>query len=139
MHRILGSFFGLGLVPWAPGTFGTLGGVLLAWLLPGDLHLVLAAAVTFGIGLWLAKGLSTKDPGWFVVDEVAAYMLVPLGLGRDGWVLLGAFVLFRIFDIWKPWPIRKIDHIPGAWALMLDDTLAALYAHALLRLIVWFV
>jgi phosphatidylglycerophosphatase A len=139
VHRFLGSFFGLGLVPWAPGTFGTLGGVLLAWLIPGDLPLVLAAAAVFVFGLVLANGLRTKDPGWFVVDEVAAYMLVPLGLGRDGWVLLGAFLLFRIFDIAKPPPIKRIELIPGGWGVMLDDLMAAAYAHAVLRLIVWFV
>ncbi|MHC4408547.1 MAG: phosphatidylglycerophosphatase A family protein [Planctomycetota bacterium] len=138
MRRFLGSFFGLGLVPWAPGTFGTLGGVLLVWLLPGDLPLFLAAAVTFGIGVVLANGLRTKDPGWFVVDEVAAYMLVPLGLGRDGWVLAVAFVLFRIFDIAKPPPTKRLEFIPGGWGVMLDDLMAAAYAHAVLRLIVWF-
>jgi phosphatidylglycerophosphatase A len=139
VRRFLGSFFGLGLAPVAPGTFGTLGGVLLAWLLPGDLPLFLAAAVIFAFGVGLANGLRTKDPGWFVVDEVAAYMLVPLGLGRDGWVLAGAFVFFRIFDIAKPPPIKRLEFIPGGWGVMLDDTLAALYAHAVLRLIVWFV
>lgn len=111
----------------------------MAWLIPGDLPLVLAAAAVFVFGLVLANGLRTKDPGWFVVDEVAAYMLVPLGLGRDGWVLLGAFLLFRIFDIAKPPPIKRIELIPGGWGVMLDDLMAAAYAHAVLRLIVWFV
>ena len=111
----------------------------MAWLLPGDLHLFLAAAAVFAIGLVLANGLRTKDPGWFVVDEVAAYMLVPLGLGRDGFVLAGAFVLFRIFDIAKPPPTKRLEFIPGGWGVMLDDLMAAAYAHAILRLVLWFV
>ena len=138
MHRLLGSFLGLGLVPWAPGTFGTLGGVLLAWLLPDDPVLAGAAAAGFVLGLVLARRMPGKDPGWFVLDEVAAYMLVPLGLGRDWTVLAGAFVLFRLFDILKPPPIRKLEFIPGGWGVMLDDLLAAAYAHAVLRLILWF-
>ena len=122
------------MIPKAPGTWGTLGGVALAWALPNDMWLAVAAAVVFVVGLLLApKG----DPGWYVLDEVAAYMLVPLTLGRE-WLVLGlAFVCFRIFDIAKPWPIRRVERVGGAWGIMLDDVLAAVYAHALLRCALW--
>jgi len=136
--RFLRSFFGLGLVPWAPGTFGTLGGVAIAVFLRSDAVLAGAAGVTFAAGLLLARGMPGKDPGWFVVDEVAAYLLVPIGLGRDWKVLLGAFCLFRLFDIWKPWPIRALESVPGGWGVMLDDVLAAVFAHAVLRLVLAF-
>jgi phosphatidylglycerophosphatase A len=133
--RFLGSFFGLGLIPFAPGTWGTLGGVVLAVLCPSDFALVAAAAAVFAVGLPLAARLKGADPGWFVLDEVAAYLLVPLTLGRSWWVWGGAFVFFRIFDIGKPWPIRRLERIPGGWGVMVDDLLAALYAHAALRLL----
>ena len=135
--RLLGSGLGLGLVPWAPGTFGTLGAVALAWLCPGDLALLGAAAAVFVVGQVLAARLGNADPGWFVLDEVAAYLLVPIGLGRGWLVWGGAFVFFRLFDIAKPWPIRKLERIPGGWGVMVDDLLAALYAHAALRVLLW--
>jgi len=134
-YRLLGSGLGLGLIPFAPGTFGTLGGVLLAWLCPSDLALIATAAAVFTVGLLLAARLGGADPGWFVLDEVAAYLLVPLTLGRSWWVWGGAFLFFRVFDIAKPWPIRRLEKVPGGWGVMLDDLLAALYAHAALRLL----
>lgn len=137
--RLFGSGLGLGLVPWAPGTFGTLGGVAVAWALPSDPALVAAAAVVFVLGLILAARLKGEDPGWFVLDEIAAYLLVPIGLGRGWLVWGGAFVFFRLFDISKPWPIRHLERVPGGWGVMLDDLLAAFYAHAALRLTLWLV
>jgi phosphatidylglycerophosphatase A len=139
VHRFLGSFLGLGLIHWAPGTFGTLGGVLLAWLLPDDRALAGAAALVFVAGLFLAREIPGKDPGWFVVDEVAAYMLMPIGLGRDWKILAASFVLFRVFDIAKPPPIKKVELIPGGWGVMLDDLVAAAYGYAVLRAVLWFV
>ena len=134
MGRLIGSFFGLGLVPKAPGTFGTLGGVLLAWAIPQDGVLLAVAAGVFVLGGLLAP---KDDPGWFVLDEVAAYMLVPLTLGRE-WLVLGlAFACFRLFDIVKPFPIRRLEHVGGKWGVMIDDILAAVYAHALIRGILW--
>jgi phosphatidylglycerophosphatase A len=139
MTRLLGSCFGLGLAPWAPGTFGTLGGLLAAWLLPNDLALAGAAVVLFFAGVALANTLSEKDPGWYVLDEVVGYMLVPLFLGRSAFVLVGAFVCFRIFDIAKPWPIRRLEKLPGGWGIMIDDLWAAVYAHVLLRGMLWLI
>jgi phosphatidylglycerophosphatase A len=137
--RFLGSGLGLGLVPWAPGTFGTLGGVAIAWFCRTDLALLVAAAAVFVLGQVLAARLKGADPGWFVLDEVAAYLLVPIGLGRGWLVWGGAFAFFRLFDIAKPWPIRHLERIPGGWGVMLDDLLAAFYAHAALRLLLWLV
>ena len=114
-----------------------MGGVLLAWLLPNDVALAVAAAAVFVLGLLLAARMPGKDPGWFVLDEVAAYMLMPLGLGRGGLVLAAAFVFFRLFDITKPPPIKRVEKIGGGWGVMLDDLLAAAYAYPLLHLVLW--
>ena len=139
--RFWGSCFGLGLSPWAPGTVGTLGGVLLASLLPNDLALAAAAVVVFMVGLLLAAKLPGSqahgDPGWFVLDEVAAYTLLPLGLGRGWVVLVAAFVFFRLFDITKPPPIKRIEMIGRGWGVMLDDLLAAAYAYPFVHLVLW--
>lgn len=120
---------------------GSLGGILLAWLMPDDGILVAAAAALFVGGLVLAARIpgDDEDPGWFVIDEVVAVMLVPLGLGRGWPILLGSFLLFRLFDITKPPPIKRLERIPRGWGVMLDDVLAAVFAHGVLRLVLWLV
>lgn len=133
---------GSGLAPKAPGTFGTLAAVpIYYWLLqPLSLSLYLVVlAVTFMIGIWLcgrcAESLGVHDHGGIVWDEFVG-LWVSCILLPPGWPwLLAAFVLFRIFDILKPWPIRALDrHVPGGIGIMLDDLLAGLYALALLQL-----
>jgi len=131
MKRLVGSAFGLGLVPFAPGTFGTLAGVGIA-LLPGDVAIAGAAAAVFVLGLMLADA---RDPGWFVLDEVAAFPLVVLGMPRPWWALALGFLAFRLFDIWKPWPIRRVERLPGRFGVMADDVVAAAYAHVVLRMV----
>lgn len=148
--RIVGSGFGLGLSPVAPGTCGTLLGVALAFLLPPIPWLVFAMAVFVVAGLSLARlaerQSGSDDPGWFVLDEVAGYLFticwVPLyrGVPEISWqVILAGFVLFRLFDILKPWPIKRFELLPGGWGVMMDDLVAALYAAPLLfvLLLLW--
>ena len=85
--RLLGSAFGLGLLPRAPGTFGTLGGVALALALPGDVAVGIAALAVVALGIPLAhaaeRAAGGKDPQWFVLDEVAGFLLCVVGLPRD--------------------------------------------------------
>ncbi len=95
--------------------------------------LAIAAIVVFGLGWWaagaVAKTSGVRDPGAVVIDEVAGQWLVLLAAPLDplAWAL--AFLLFRIFDIWKPWPVRWVDqHVEGGFGIMLDDVLAAGYA-----------
>lgn len=149
MKRLLGTAFGLGLLPAAPGTWGTLLGVLLAWLVA-----VLAATATqpfvlvglaFAItvaGVPLAraaeKEAGREDPGWFVLDEVAGYLIAVLGLPLTWPVLLGAFVSFRVFDIWKPPPIRRLEKQGGGIGVMADDLMAGIYANVAVRVVLWF-
>jgi phosphatidylglycerophosphatase A len=140
LARILWTCFGLGMVPFAPGTFGTLGGVALGFLLPGPLWLLGAVAVLMAVGVPLARlaerVAGRADPGSFVLDEVAGYLVALLWLpaGHDrGLILLLAFLAFRLFDIAKPPPVRRLERLPGGWGVMVDDLAAGAYANLLLQ------
>lgn len=128
---------GSGLLPKAPGTWGSLLAVLLYWLVPPldlRLHLGLAAG-GFVLGVWLcglsARRLGVHDHPGIVLDEIVAMWATLAAVPRTAlWSVL-AFVAFRVMDIWKPWPIREADHrIPGGLGIMLDDALAAAFAAA---------
>lgn len=136
---------GAGLAPRAPGTVGTLWGVVLwlplQFLPPLGYAVALAALVAFGI--WIcgrsARLLGVHDAPGIVFDEVVGFLVTatPLlpafGLASDGRWLIAAFVLFRAFDIFKPWPIRRLDQtVHGGFGIMLDDLVAGLYGAAVL-------
>ena len=136
--------FGSGLAPFAPGTFGSLPGVLLFWLTLGfGLYVQLGVALALIIaGVWIcgesARRIGVHDHGGIVWDEIAGMYITLLvaPVSAAGWV--AAFVLFRVMDIVKPWPIRDLDHrIEGGLGIMLDDLVAALYAAILLALYGW--
>ena len=127
--------FGSGLSPKAPGTAGTLVAFPLYWLLaPAAAPFYWAWIVAFlAVGVWACgvtgRDLGVHDHGAMVWDEIAAFLMVlPFApAGPLGWAL--AFALFRLFDIWKPFPIGWLDaRVPGGLGVMLDDVLAALYA-----------
>ena len=128
--------FGAGLAPRAPGTFGSLVGVLAAWWLfemplPWRIAVVLAV---IGFGIFIcgesARRLDRHDDQRIVFDEIAGVCLTSLAVvERSVFALVLVFVFFRVFDIWKPWPIRDVDHsLRGGLGIMLDDLIAALYA-----------
>lgn len=128
--------FGAGLLPRAPGTFGSLVGAAAAWWLldlplPARLAVV---AVVIGFGVWIcgesARRLERHDDQRIVFDEIAGVLSTSLAVAEKSLVaLLLVFVLFRFFDILKPWPIRDVDHsLEGGLGIMLDDLIAALYA-----------
>lgn len=130
---------GLGLAPKAPGTFGTLLGIPLLFLMPQSLYGYLAIVVVlFLVGVWLcdvcAKDLGVHDHPGIVWDEVVGYLITMIALPRTlGWVIAG-FVVFRVFDILKPWPISWVDRqVHGGLGIMLDDVLAALFGVAVLQ------
>lgn len=136
--------FGTGLAKKAPGTFGTLLGLPLFWLIGGwgfYTQLTLIAGL-FLVGIYFCektgKTLGVSDHGSIVWDEIVAMMLV-LTLTPPQWQWwLAAFVLFRLFDIWKPFPIRHCDaSIKGGFGVMLDDLLAAIYAIISLKVLLW--
>ncbi len=104
----------------------------------GDPGLAVALAVVFAVGSWAAgaaaKASGAQDPAAVVIDEIAGQWLVLLAAPFDPIAWLLAFVLFRLFDIWKPWPVSWADrHVKGGFGIMLDDILAASYALLVLR------
>ena len=134
--------FGSGLAPVAPGTFGSLVGLALALLVleAGWWAAFAAASIASIAGVWIcgesARRLGVHDHPAIVWDEVAGMMLVMLAAPTTWWGVVLAFVTFRVFDVWKPWPIREVDHgMRGGAGIMLDDILAALWAVAVLLLI----
>jgi phosphatidylglycerophosphatase A len=134
--------FGSGLAPIAPGTAGTLVGVLLDVLLrPLGIELrIVVVALMFAAGIWLcgesARRLNTHDHPGIVWDEIVGYLALMLVLPAGwAWALAG-FVVFRFFDIVKPWPIRQLDHgVRGGFGIMLDDIMAAAWGALVLLLL----
>lgn len=127
--------FGSGLAPFAPGTFGSLVGLAIAlWLAPlGFAWNLVAVVVAVVPGIWIcgesARRLGVHDHPAIVWDEVAGMMIAMLAVPDAWWGAPLAFILFRVFDIAKPWPIREIDHgMAGGVGIMLDDVLAGLFA-----------
>jgi phosphatidylglycerophosphatase A len=133
---VLGTWFGTGLLPAMPGTWGSLAALPCAWAIHagyGRIGLAAATAIIFAAGCWAAERAAmasgSQDPDTIVVDEVAGQWLVLSTGPRDLLSYLLAFVLFRIFDVWKPFPIRSVDrHVRGGLGIMLDDQLAGVYA-----------
>jgi phosphatidylglycerophosphatase A len=140
--HLLALGFGSGLAPVAPGTFGSLVGLLFG-LAVAPFGLRVAVAVTIAVtlaGIWIcgesARKLGVHDHSAIVWDEVAGMMLTLLAAPRSWWGIAFAFGLFRLFDVWKPWPIREIDHgMRGGLGIMLDDVMAAVMAAIVLLLI----
>jgi phosphatidylglycerophosphatase A len=142
----IASGFGAGLSPIAPGTVGS-AVALLPWLwlreLPPGAYLAVVLAV-FALGVWVSRvlvaRLRVEDPGWIVIDEFVGQWLA-LALAPAGWIwLLAGFLLFRLFDVWKPWPVSWADrNVGGGLGVMLDDALAGLLAGAVLATAAWVV
>jgi phosphatidylglycerophosphatase A len=144
-HHWLAYGFGSGLSPWAPGTAGTLAAVPLYVLLqPLPLTWYFGLLLVFFLlGIWAcgktARELNAHDPSALVWDELLGY-LVTMAAAPPGWIwILVGFVLFRFFDILKPWPIRELDRrVKGGLGVMLDDAVAGLMAWASMRVILIF-
>lgn len=137
----LASGFGAGFAPRAPGTVGTLAS-LLPWLALRELPLTLYAAVlifAFALGVWASNWVirrtGVQDPSVVVLDEFVG-LWIALAAAPRGWPwALAGFALFRLFDIWKPWPVRWADaKVGGGFGAMLDDALAGLYALIVLQI-----
>ena len=130
----------LGYLPYAPGTFGTAAGFLFVILLrPDDISRLLPFCLfVFLVGLLTSQQAEKqlgKDSSHIVIDELCGYMISVLFVPKSIAYLIAAFILFRIFDIVKPPPIRRIEKVvPGGAGIMLDDVLAGLYANVCLQL-----
>jgi phosphatidylglycerophosphatase A len=158
---------GVGFLPLAPGTWGSLVGVGLYLILRAaglrflaagagergmsdpvveSLYMTLSLAVIICVtaaGVWAAtraeKLLGRKDPGAVVVDEVAGqlitFLFIPLSFNLNWWLALAGFLLFRAFDIWKPYPVRRLEALEAGLGIMADDVLAGIYAAVCLLLL----
>jgi phosphatidylglycerophosphatase A len=131
----------VGFAPVVPGTFGSLAGVVLFWVLrtTGVIWVdALSAALALVIGTWSAhateRALQLRDPGVVVIDEVVGMVITLsfLPVTVAGTIL--GFVLFRILDVLKPWPAANLERAPGGFGIMLDDVMAGIYANLGLRL-----
>ena len=139
---LLAYGFGFGLAPKAPGTFGTLVGIPLVVLimhLP-SLWAVAILSLLFAVGVPICRRgsehLETDDPGAVVWDEIVGYGVAVVAIPFSLWAMVIAFMLFRMFDILKPWPIKWADSkVHGGLGIMLDDLLAGLLALGILHLI----
>ena len=129
---MLASVFGAGYAPVASGTVGSFVTVVAIWLLPlTPLRIAVALVVVTLIGIWagsrVERVLGKKDPGVIVIDEVAGMLLSVILLPRTIPVLIAAFLLFRLFDIWKPFPARESQALTGGVGVMVDDLIAGFY------------
>ncbi len=145
--------FGAGFIPFGPGTWGSIVGLLIAYelivffgydaLLLQNI-LIVAGVVSAALGLWAShraeKIFDRKDASQIVIDEVCgqiiSFVFIAPYLARLGeswrWWMIGGFALFRVFDIFKPYPINKLQDLSGGFGVMVDDLLAGIYAAALL-------
>ncbi len=147
---LLATGFGSGLSPIAPGTAGSLLGLLLAWLLASHvpilgswLGLLMSGLAVGLIGVAVSgpvcRALDSEDPGCIVIDEIAGQLWAAAGAvlvpGAPVWAWIAAFVLFRIFDIIKPLGIARLQKLPGGWGVVADDLGGGLAAALVLALV----
>ncbi len=133
----------VGYAPVMPGTFGSLAGVLVFWLLRSSGVLwvnAVAALLALAIGTWAAhvteRALARPDPGIVVIDEVLGMLTTLAFLPASLTVTLVGFLIFRVLDIVKPFPAAALERVPGGYGIMLDDLMAGIYANLALRLVI---
>ena len=144
--KTLGTWFGLGLAPFAPGTFGTLGAIPLVYLFQrwGEIPYMFAVLLFSVFSIFLAQlyeeiVATDHDPSEFVLDEVAGFLVTMTWVPFTWAYLLAGFVLFRLFDIVKPFPISWVDkRVPGGFGAVADDLLAGILASIGMQLIFHF-
>lgn len=149
LHKMNATVLGAGYSPFAPGTMGALVGILILivvkWFSPELSSFtwgLLLATISFTLlGVWSTNELESewgKDPSKVVVDELIGVWISLLWVPAETqWIILG-FILFRVFDIFKPLGIRRLEKINGGWGVMLDDVGAGIYANIVLQIIIYF-
>ncbi len=134
--------FGTGAIPVAPGTFGTLIAIPFYLFLESysDATYIVLTIMFALFSIWLcnkvSKEIHVHDHQGMCIDEIVGYLVTMIGAPYGwGWILLG-FILFRIFDIWKPWPIRQVDaQVTGGLGMILDDVLAGIYSLIIIHIL----
>ncbi len=140
LAKIIGSAFGSGFSPVAPGTVGSFVAIAALWVAPplSTVILILAALLFFFIGVWASAICEQdwgRDPGRVVWDEVVGMMVTVATLPKSLMVYAAAFILFRFFDILKPFPVNRSQQLPGGWGVMIDDVLAGLMGNIVLQIL----
>jgi phosphatidylglycerophosphatase A len=147
---LIATFFGVGFLPPGPGTWASAVTVILWWATghwlqsgwPIPVAVLVSVAITI-IGIppstVVARESGRKDPGFVVIDEVAGQMISLIGVPFSWKYFLASFILFRSFDIVKPFPLRRLESLPGGTGIMMDDVGAGLYALALLQIWLHFI
>lgn len=140
--KIIASMFYVGKLPIAPGTWGSLAAFVI-WLLIiphiSSYTLIVLILVLFGFGVIISSHLENtideKDPSIIVIDEWVGQWIALLFLPKS--IIWGtiAFLLFRLFDIWKPFPANKLDKLNGGWGIMLDDVMAGIYSLLIVQIL----
>ena len=136
--HLLATWFGIGLLRPAPGTWGTLAGALLWFFLPHAHNWIWLILPLYILLAWYVcaevnKDSDSDDHSSIVIDEVAGVLVALAFVPHTALAYFGAFSLFRLFDIWKPWPISWVDeNIKGGWGILFDDLLAGLFAGVIL-------
>jgi phosphatidylglycerophosphatase A len=139
LAKIVATGLGSGYSPIAPGTAGSAVGLLLFWPLQSlPVAVQIAATVAlFFVGVVastrVARGLGVEDPGLVVVDEVVGMWTSLLLLPFNAWTAAAGFLLFRVMDVFKPYPARQFEALPEGWGIMSDDVMAGVYANLVLR------
>ena len=146
LSTFLATFFGIGFIPFAPGTFGTMAAMALYVILPeavfareNFIAYITGLLVFFLVGILIcdkAEKSLGHDAGSIVIDEVAGYFVAVALLPKTLLIALIAFVLFRLFDIWKPYPISRSQSLAGGMGIMIDDVLAGIAANLILQIAV---
>lgn len=140
--KLIATFFYVGLIPVAPGTFGTLAAIPLFWIISGvPIYIyLLITVVVIGVSVWAAaeteKIYGRRDPGQIVADEVAGYLVTMILIPPTATYIVVGFFLFRILDILKPPPVRRLEKLPRGWGIVIDDVGAGVYACVLMHLII---
>jgi phosphatidylglycerophosphatase A len=143
LARTIGSAFGLGYAPFAPGTVASAAAAVIYFFiraLHNPLVLMPVILVSTALGVWASGVMEEEygeDPSQAVIDEVAGQWLALAFLPATPLVVLLAFVLFRFFDILKPGPIDSAQRLPGGWGIMTDDVLAGIFANVTLRVVMF--
>ncbi len=150
LKRFIGSGFGPGYIPFAPGTWGSLTALIpiSALVSLNEYYLIpLFVVLSSLLCLWVSEECEAawgKDPSKLVMDEWAGQGLTFLLISFTGdpkidfGILFAGFILFRIFDIWKPLGIKKLQNFNGAWGILMDDLLAGFYAFIFLKSLIFF-
>ncbi len=135
INFLISTFFGIGKMPFAPGTWASFAAAPCFWfLVDKPMVLVGVLVVIYFGGVYFTgqyeKQIGEKDPSSAVIDEVLGVGVAMVGIPQQMPFVIMAVILFRLFDIWKPYPIRRLEKLPNGWGIMTDDLLAGVYANA---------